>query len=132
MKRKNLKKLLLCLALVLSLTTETSLTAFAGTGNISLGGMSTSWGLYSSYMSTTLTYTSSAFLQVNGYIREQRNSDGYNYMMYCTGLASSSKKLSFNSYPDSGWTFKSSITGYHNEMNIIINGNLITSYSPNV
>ena len=97
MKRNNFKKVLLCLALVLSLTVGTSLTVFAGTGNISFGGMTASWGLYSSYMSTTVTYTSPATLKASGNIHEYRSYTNAHKMLPCSGTATSSKKLSFTS-----------------------------------
>jgi len=133
MKKKNLKSTMLCLALSLSLVTGMSFASLAGTGSVSFGGMTASWGLYSSYMSTTVTYTSPAILDATGYINQRHNSYGFDVMKYCTGFAASSKKLSFSSYPDAYYSFQNSgIAQYQHYMDVSINGVKITTYHPTV
>lgn len=126
MRRKREKRIIRSIAVTIVLLACVSVTVLAGNGNISFGGMNVTWSISSSNMNTTLTYTSVSDLDVIGRVYERKGSENPKTKM-CAGTSSSSKRLSFNSCPDIGYGF---VSNSGNSMTVYINGDGITTYSP--
>lgn len=126
MRRKNLKRSIICLVLVIVMVTGLSINVFAGSGNVSYGGMTATWTISSASMTTNITNSTVATsIDASGYIYEQYGSTVKNKL--AAGNAYSSKRLNFSSYPDNNYNF---IRHDGNFMEVYINMSRVVTYKP--
>lgn len=121
---KRLRKTFAGMFIVISVVVMMSYTALAGSGNILFGGMNVSWNISSAVMTTNMKTSYIADLESSGDIYQMK---GDIKTKLCIGSAWSTNNLTFNSYPDRGYSF---IKHSANKMTVYVNGSAVTSYSP--
>lgn len=123
----KIRKIMICLALCLTLIAGGSMTALASSGNISYGGTKATWSMSTSKATASLQNISTTTLRIKSKLYYKNKSTGV------TSSISNSKKVtktSYISYSESAPSNCSFVKNSSNKFTYLVSGSQFTSCSP--